>query len=135
MSLHQVAALVLAVVGPLAFALEVQLALGRLWSFGAPAFLLLALRAAVTVLGLIAGRRLWQDATDGWRLVRLWAVASSVALALTYATPYFPSNRTPPEKRGWFYAWLAIYAVWAIVATWAGTRRQQDYTDKITSHR
>jgi hypothetical protein len=128
LSLHSAAALVLAFIGPLAFALEVQAALPRLLSFGLPALLLLAARTGVTVLGLIAGRRLSAAAADGWRLARLWAIAAAAAHVITLSTPWFPSNRTPGEKRFAFIFWLAIYAGWAALATRQARRGETDPT-------
>ena len=116
MSLRVPAAFILTIAAPLAFALEVQTSLGRLVSFGAPALLLLAFRVAVTTLGLIAGRLLWRGDEDGWRLVRLWSVAAALATAVTFLTPYFPSNRTPGEKPVALLAWMAVYATWLVVA-------------------
>jgi hypothetical protein len=116
LSLRLPAALILTFAAPLAMALEAQTALGRLLSFGAPALLLLAFRVAVTALGLIAGRLLWRGDDDGWRLVRLWSVAAALATAVTFLTPYFPSNRTPGEKPIALLAWMAVYAVWFVIA-------------------
>ena len=108
----------LTVVSPLAFALELQGALHRLLDFGAPALLLLACRVAVVIAGFVAGRRLWDGDVEGWRVVRLWAIGAAAALVLTFATPYFPSNRTPAEKRLALAAWLCVYAGWIAAATW-----------------
>jgi hypothetical protein len=116
LSLRLPAALTLTIAAPLAMALEAQTALGRLLSFGAPALLLLAFRIAVTALGLIAGRLLWRGDDDGWRLVRLWSVAAALATAVTFLTPYFPSNRTPGEKPIALLAWMAVYAAWFVIA-------------------
>lgn len=113
----QVAALVLAVIAPVAFALEAQNALGRLLSFGAPALLLAFARAGVTTLGLVAGRLLWRGEAEGWRLVRWWSLAAAAATTATFLTPYFPSNRAPGEKWLALAAWLVVYALWFVVAT------------------
>ena len=125
MSLRLITAVVLAFVGPLAFALELQTAIGRLSAFGAPALGLLALRAAVTALGLVAGRLLWRDDTDGWRLVRIWSIAAAMAHVATFLTPYFPSNRTPGEKRLALLVWLLAYVAWFLVAHWQ-TKNDKD---------
>jgi hypothetical protein len=116
LSLRVPAAAILAIAAPLALALEAQTALGRLLSFGAPALLLLAFRIAVTALGLIAGRLLWRGDDDGWRLVRLWSVTAALATAVTFLTPYFPSNRAPGEKPIALLAWMAVYAAWFVMA-------------------
>jgi hypothetical protein len=124
--MRRIAAVVLLVVGPLAFAVEVQLALARLLMFGLPALLLLAARIAVVALGVAAGRLLWSGDVVGWRLARVWSVAAALLLALTFATPYFPSNRTPSEKRVTLVVWLLVYAAWFVVSTW---RARTDETD------
>lgn len=83
---------------PLALALVASSALERLLDYGAPAIALLAYRMLVTGVGLAAGRALWAGRRGGVRLARAWAVAAAVGAVMTFATPYFPSNRVPGTK-------------------------------------
>jgi hypothetical protein len=118
-----IAALLLVIVAPAAFALEAQAAVGRLLGFGAPAIALLVVRAAVTILGLVAGLALRRGDEGGWRLVRAWSVAAAGATLVTFLTPYFPSNRAPGEKRLALAAWLLVYAAWFVIAHTRGRAR------------
>jgi hypothetical protein len=117
LTLRLCAAALLTVVSPLAFAIEVQGALDRLLDYGAPALFLLAFRTAVIIVGFVGGRRLWDGDVEGWRLVRLWAIGAAIALVLTFATPYFPSNRTPSDKRLALAGWLCVHAAWVLLSS------------------
>lgn len=91
-------AFLLVVWEPVSFALTASSSLGRLVGFGLPAFALLGARVAVIGFGIVAGRALWQGAPHGPRAARLWLVLASLILVVTFATPYFPSNRLPGTK-------------------------------------
>jgi hypothetical protein len=83
---------------PLTFAVTAAAALSRLTFYGPPAFLLLAYRLAVVGIGMAAGRALWDGEARAPALARGWALAHAVAVVLTFATPFFPSNRLPGTK-------------------------------------
>jgi hypothetical protein len=107
---------------PLTFALVASGALNRLVLYGFPAFLLLSFRGAVIGLGIAAGRALWRDGPHGAQLGQWWAALHACAVAITFATPYFPSNRTPSARR-WTLAALLLFdaACW----TWLTLRRRR----------
>jgi hypothetical protein len=91
-------ALFLLVWEPLTFAATAAAALNRLMLYGPPAFLLLGYRLLVVGIGMAAGRALWAGDPRGPSLARGWAIAHAVALVVTFATPFFPSNRVPGTK-------------------------------------
>jgi hypothetical protein len=102
---------------PVTFAVTTSAALGRLAQYGFPAFLLLAFRVVVVGIGLIAGRALWTGAAEAPRLARWWALLHAAALVVTFATPFFPSNRVPGTKAPTLAALVAFDA-----ACWAWLR-------------
>lgn len=96
--LARLLAVVLVVWEPATFALTASAALARLVGYGAPALALLAYRGLVIGLGLAAGRALWGGRAEGPWLAQIWVVCHAMAVTLTFATPYFPSNRLPGTK-------------------------------------
>lgn len=100
---------------PLRFAFVAAAALSRVLDHGVLAIALLLYRVVVTGLGLTAGRHLWTHADP--TLARLFLAANAVAVALTFATPYFPSNRVPGTK---LPELLLILAAHAAVYAWLG---------------
>lgn len=110
----------LVAVEPLRFAIVGAAALSRVIDHGAPAIALLLSRVVITGLGLTAGRHLWSHADP--TLARIFLVANAVAVAITFATPYFPSNRVPGTK---LPELLIVLAVHAAAYAWLG-RRQAD---------
>jgi hypothetical protein len=102
---------------PLTFALTLSSALPRLALFGPPAYLLAGYRAVVVALGVAAGRAMWARSPAGRRLARWWAPAHMLAVALTFATPFFPSNRVPGTKEPILLLLLTIDAAWFIWLT------------------
>jgi len=105
-------AFLLVVWEPVTFAFTASSSLGRLSGFGAPAFALLGARIAVTGLGIVAGRALWQGAPFGLRAARLWLVLASLVLVVTFSTPYFPSNRLPGTKGPLLTLLLLHHGAW-----------------------
>lgn len=114
-------AFLLAVWEPLTFGLTASAALPRLWSYGLPALLLLAVRIALTGVGLVLGRSLWQASPDAPRRARLWLALSSLASIVTFATPYFPSNRLPGTAAPTLAVILAHNLLWYLYLL--GSRR------------
>lgn len=97
---------------PLTFAVTISSALPRLAVYGYPAYLLAAYRALVVGVGVAAGRALWGAAPGAIRLGQAWAVAHIVALVVTFATPFFPSNRVPGTKGPTLALLVAMDVAW-----------------------
>ncbi len=99
---------------PLTLSLMASAALARLTQFGPPALVLLGYRALVAALGVAIGRALWARDPAAPQAARAWLVLHGLAVVLTFATPYFPSNRPPSTK------WLTLTLLVALdVAWWA----------------
>jgi hypothetical protein len=105
----------LCAIAPLAFALEAQAALPRLSQYGGPAWLLFACRAAIVVLGFVAGRLVWRGEPVGLRAAAAWALLTAIATLATAATPYFPANRPPSLKRLVIATTTALHVAVALV--------------------
>lgn len=103
----------LLLVEPVRFALVGAAALSRVLDQGAPAIALLLFRVVVTGIGLTGGRFLLLR--DDPTLARLFLALSALAVTLTFATPYFPSNRVPGTK---LPEWLLLMAGHAAAAWW-----------------
>lgn len=112
-------AFLLAIWEPLTFGLTASSALPRLWSFGPPALGLLFARIAITGLGLVAGRLLWQGAPEAPRLACWWLVLASVASVVTFSTPYFSSNRLPGTAGPTLAIILAHNLAWYLYLGWS----------------
>jgi hypothetical protein len=117
-------AILLVIVEPLGLAYTASSALPRLALYGPPAFLLLACRVLVAGLGIAAGRALWTGDAAGPRLARWWAAAHALALVLTFATPFFPSNRVPGTKGPTLAFLLALDAGWWAWLRWSPAVRR-----------
>jgi hypothetical protein len=109
------------VVGPTAFALEAAGALERLQAHGPPAAALLVYRVVVTGLGMVVAPSLWSGRPGAVSGARWWLLLDAAASVLTFATPFFPSNRLPAAKRLALAIALAVNAVW--LAYLRGSRR------------
>jgi hypothetical protein len=120
----RVLAALLVVWEPLTFALTASAALPRLVIYGLPAFALLAYRGLVVGLGIAAGRALWAGRTEGPTLARSWAILHATAVVLTFATPYFPSNRVPGAKGPVLALLLLIDGAWWAWLRWSTSVRR-----------
>lgn len=98
---------------PLSFALLASSALSRVLHYGVPAVGLLLLRLFVAGLGVTVGRAVWSGRGSARVLALLWLGLDGAALALSFATPYFPSNRPPGTK------WLELVGLLGVRAAWA----------------
>lgn len=114
---------------PATFALTASSALSRLTSYGLPAFLLLALRIGVVGLGIAAGRALWAGRREGRRLAQWWTALDAAATMLTFATPYFPSNRLPGTKGPLLAMLLVMNLAWFAWLQWGPSVRRA-YADQ-----
>jgi hypothetical protein len=103
-------------VEPVRFAIVAASALSRVLDHGALAIALLAFRVLVTGLGITAGRHLWAHGDP--TLARIFLVANAIAVVLTFATPYFPSNRVPGTKLPELFLVLAVHSA---AFAWLGT--------------
>jgi hypothetical protein len=99
-------------IGPAALALEASGALSRLQVHGPPAAVLLLYRAAVAGLGMVVAPSLWAGRAGAVSGARWWLALDAVGTVLTYATPFFPSNRPPGAKRLALAVALALNAAW-----------------------
>lgn len=104
---------------PLSFALVAASALPRLIEYGVPALLLLALRVAITALGIVAGRALWTGQHGAPNLGQWWALLHAAAAVLTFSTPYFPGSRPPGLKRASLAAIVAWDLAWGAYLRWS----------------
>lgn len=113
---------------PLRFAVVASAALPRILDHGALAIALLLYRVIVTGVGLTAGRHLWAHGDP--TLARLFLVANALAVVLTFATPYFPSNRVPGTKLPELFLILAMHSA---AYAWLGPRPVDDGNEAPTS--
>ena len=119
-----VLAVLLVIWEPATFALAASAALSRLALYGAPAFLLGAYRSVVVGVGIAAGRALWAGRREGRRLAQWWAVLDAAGTVLTFATPYFPSNRLPGTKGPLLALLLTVNAAWFLWLQWGPSVRR-----------
>jgi len=97
---------------PIALALEASAALPRLLSYGWRAVLLLAVRALLAGLAVVAGRALWRGDPAARRLAQAWLVLDVIVTGVTLATPYFPGNRLPGTRSRALAAAAAFDGAW-----------------------
>lgn len=122
--LQRVLAVVMVVVEPLLLGLAASGAMSRLPLYGVPAWLFLAARGSVAAFGIVVGRRLWAGDGGARRAALVWVVLSCGLAWLTIATPYFPGNRTPGDKRMAVVTTAAWYGLWALYLLRAGAVRR-----------
>jgi len=99
-------------IGPAALALETSGALSRLQAYGPPAAALFLYRAVVAGLGMVVAPSLWAGRAGAVSGARWWLVLDAAGTVLTFATPFFPSNRLPGAKRLALAVALALNAAW-----------------------
>lgn len=118
----------LVLVEPVRFAFVAASALSRVLDHGALAIALLLYRVVVTGLGLTAGRHLWSHGDP--TLARLFLIANALAVVITFATPYFPSNRVPGTKLPELFLILAMHSA---AYAWLGRGPEADGDGSSTS--
>jgi hypothetical protein len=89
----------LCVVEPLWFALDLHVALPRLVAEGAPALAIVVGRILVTGWGVAAGVGLARNDPDAFPLGRFWALSSMLIAVAVYATPFWPTTAPPSIER------------------------------------
>jgi hypothetical protein len=109
---------------PLSLALVTAAAWPRLAQYGTWAWLLLGVRIAVVVAGLVAARALLDRDARGPRAAALSLYGQALVGLVVALTPYFPSNQVP-SARWWWLAGATLVNV-SLAATVA---RAHDASD------
>jgi hypothetical protein len=107
----------LAIWQPLNFAAAAAEWIAALPVRGWPLGILLAVRLAVTAVGLAAARALW-DCHDGARALARAAVLLSAAFQLVvYATAIAPNNRVPGDTPVYVSVTVLVHGGWLLYLT------------------
>jgi len=93
---------------PISLGLAASRVLDELPVRGLPLALVLALRLAVTALGIGAGIALLARRAGAVLLAKTATAASAAADLFVYSTPYYPSNRLPGDT-AWYIAASLLY--------------------------
>ena len=104
----------LVVFHPLSLAVTASNSLGALAVRGTAVALILILRLVVVGFGMAAGRALQNVQPGAVTLAKAALVASAATDLFTYATPYFPNNRTPGDTIYYAAASLAYHGAWLL---------------------
>lgn len=103
---------VLIVLHPLRLAVAASAAFNAISVRGWPVAAVLALRLAVVMFGVAAGRLLQRAEPGSVELARWALLASAAADVFVYTTPYFPSNRMPGDTALYVTASLVYHFGW-----------------------
>ena len=79
---------------------------------GGWAILLLAVRLAITGIGVGAGLALWNERPGAAAFARLAVVLTAGGVLLTFLAPTFPNNRPPGTTAPLLFVLLTYYAAW-----------------------
>ncbi len=119
--LVMVAVALLLVWTPVSLAVVTSTSWPRLARYGAPAWLLLAVRMLVTGLGIVAARWILDRDARGLAAASRCLLASSAIAIAVGLTPYFPSNAVPGTK----WPTIAVVVLVNLALAWDLTRRDQ----------
>ena len=97
---------------PLSLAVTASSVLNALFLRGAPVAIVLALRLAVVMVGVAAGRMLQNLRPGAVQFTRAALLASAAVDVFVYTTPYFPSNRMPGDTTYYVIASLVYHFGW-----------------------
>jgi hypothetical protein len=119
----RILALLLTVAEPAGMAFYASSILTRIIDRGGWAVLLLAVRLAITGVGVGAGLALWHQRPGAAAFARIAVALTAAGVVLTYLAPVFPHNRPPGTTAPLLAGLLVYYASWFAYLTVVSARR------------